>query len=345
MAATQSLRIDLTHGFYMSPGFVTLRVDGKTDDGREEREVRFQKLCDVLRAPEPGKKISDKFRIALVQAILFSLKHTKSNDATEGDIYISEDKSTVNVPRPQGAVSSSLKRLACTFRYILSKNMISEDAQSIADDFCEVATKGNFTDASNALNHPIFWTAAQKIRYFKKSLNTEKQKRTSYCTAELMIGDDWINKLLINDAEEVENLRNSLRNKGGSLSIEDGTVKDLADDNTWYDYRGDSWKDFLAFFRNIHAHFWQQKENVLCCFHNDEHDGYWEYFSKRFPGLFIKVYKEYKHPINFHNGVEPKFLPEVYVQSVPTSKVNARANLNGKWRRRLPSGRRYRSGV
>lgn len=322
MAATQSLHVDFTHGFDMSPGFVTVPITGGTSDGKETRKVKFQKLCDLLKTPsEPGKKISDKFRIALVQAILFSSKHNQSsNSVTEKGIYISEDGSTVNVPRPVGAGSTSLKCQSSTFKFILSRNMISQDAQSIADDFCERVTKGDLT-VDGALNHPIFWTAAQKIWYFKKSLSTERQKASSY-TAKTMIGGNWIGKLGIDDDVELENFRHScFRTKYASnLSVEDHTVKKLATENRYYDYDGDSWKDFLAFFRNIHAHFWQQDENVRCCFRNDEHNGYWDFFSKRFPGLFVKVYEKYRHNINFHNRVEPKFLPDAYEQEdIPTS--------------------------
>lgn len=327
--AEQVLKIDVS-GLEISPGLVTLPVHGERNNfGKEQRKIKFLKLTDVL-ADQHEKKISDKFRIALVQGILFCVKRNISPNVLQScdrPIYISEDRSTINVLRPAGADSTAIKRLSETFKDILRNNMICKDAQSIADDFLELATNGDLT-VESAMKHPLFWTAADKILYFKKCCGDERRKRTCNISVESMIGVNcWISLLNNSDEKQVADLRIGLYKRNGDLSIDNATVKHCAQENTYRDYSGTKWRDFLCFFRNIHAHFYEQNESIKCCFGNNENEGYWNFFRKQFPGLLMKLRKHYSSDMKgLQTGIEPKFLPDIYEQNVPASDGNAIRN-------------------
>lgn len=308
----QSLQFSLStrRGRYSS-GLVTLGIDG--NEATQHPEIKFQTLGVVL--PLNATNITDEFRIALVQAILFNWGRNKSTDRYEGEIYISKDNSTVNVPRPKGADSTSLRSLSVNFKRILSSKMKSEDTKSIAKNFCDLVKKGDYRDIKDALKHPLFWSSAQKIALFKKSLVVEKNKKLpgSKCTVQVMTGGNWIEKLVIEDRMEIEDHQQNVMESddNGSLSVASDTIKLLALSNEFRRYDGESWEDFLRFFRNIHAHFWEQDDSVQCCFHESYEDGYWEFFSQQFPGLFMKVYEEYKGFPKLPTLVERRFLPDV----------------------------------
>lgn len=59
-------------------------------------------------------------------------------------------------------------------------------------------------------------------------------------------------------------------------------------------------------------------------------DGYWRIFSKRFPGLFIAVYKIYRHKVDFKSSIEPKFLTNVHEEACLRSVgINTRPVIHG----------------
>lgn len=59
-------------------------------------------------------------------------------------------------------------------------------------------------------------------------------------------------------------------------------------------YREDSLYDLMRFFRNKRAHYWESKENVKNCFQSYP-EGFWKFFSIRFPELLPFVYENRKH--------------------------------------------------
>lgn len=214
-----------------------------------------------------------------------------------------------------GQCPINLSRFSGTFE----ANLFTEafDDLSIGKDFCKKAKDGAFDFSTveptgqiqKALKHPLFWTSAEKISYYEKCLAQEKcnrKKKVPYylcydgCNYSLKASSPdspykWFQALSIgkDKLKEARSAPTSRVNK----KMTSTPIMDLAK-RKWESgerkgeqkYNESSWLDFLRFFRNTLAHFdtLEEKQKLRLGFSNGD-DGYWGFFSRRFPGLFLTV--------------------------------------------------------
>lgn len=368
MPSEMELKVDLDYAnCKMSAGHVILRIDGCAIGTNEQKKIKFYDVSSALKSLEAnGKVISDKFRIALLRAILSCLKDADSSHESTCRVCISDDSLTVNASPAKDETEDAMSLSEISGLILPKKTLISSDLQTIADDFCKQLANKKFCNIEHALKHPIFWSGSNKIRYFEMTWAEENYKEITHKLSrdnntktwnltplepdEQPDGESWTAALKI-PGSECADLNHDLKIlPNSSLAIQQETMIEFAANvpyrklikGSWErrtrTYNGRSWKEFLFFFRNVHAHFQEQEEEIRHCFHNDSEDGYWDFFGKRFPGLFINVFKIYKHKVNFKDSAPPKFLPSVHDEThLKKAASRARGNYPRSKRSRYPN--------
>lgn len=218
--------------------------------------------------------------------------------------------------------------------------------KNIAVDFLNKLWESPPKSWNELTKHPFFWSDASKIefimRYFGSirspdtvvienatqirgiclnndyktdewgSPDVENKLNSANLNSELVKG--WITKLFLKDDEVPLSCTSKRKDDTVSSTSKIAVVKEALEPywNTKSNtvppdpYNGDSIFDLVRFFRNTHAHFLQMKKNIQECFGGS--DGYWPFFSRRYPRMFIDVYEASKRQKK--GNLEPTPPPE-----------------------------------
>nr|XP_039251687.1 uncharacterized protein LOC120329209 [Styela clava] len=154
---------------------------------------------------------------------------------------------------------------------------------------------GNY-DTKQALKHPFYWTVKNKIVYLNESCETTRCKDIKDAkkvfkndsSARVIPLGGWIKKLDLTKQDMSRLKRRKIRGPVKIQIIADLT-KPKKNTNRKIKFENTCIFDLLRFFRNHYVHMNENEEPVKECFEKSD-AGYWNFFSTRFPKLFMHIY-------------------------------------------------------
>lgn len=264
MAASEKMRLkaNVSYGSATESDYIDLKMVGSEDN------VADQKLTCQFDPPKVRPSSNKDLLVKITSCLRTNGFTTNESDLSDKETFLVKLRQALTAFPPE----------------------LMEDQRIIADHFSQRIHE--FADIKEALTHPLFWTSSEKIMHFKKCASkhgcTSKiccNEQSGNCFLGEENGCSWKGKLTI-DWGQLEDICFS---PNGNENVEESTIKRLAD----VSYNDCYLEQFLQFFGDIHATFWQQSDEVRRCFNDDTEDGYWKFFSQKFPGLFISVYDEF----------------------------------------------------